>query len=63
MTFNRLVVDRSLYPPFVVMVGYVRAKASVHPCISDVAIMHDVVKGGVFDFIGHNTQEELDGVV
>ena len=34
------------------MVGFVRAKASVCTHISDVVVMYEVVKGGVFTFIG-----------
>ena len=34
------------------MVGCVRAEASVIPLILDDVVMHVVVKGGVFEFIG-----------
>ena len=44
--------DHSLSSPFSIMVGFVSDKASVHPRISDDVVMHVVVKGGVFEFIG-----------
>ena len=33
------------------MVGFVRAKESVHPHILDDSVMHGLFKGGVFGFI------------
>ena len=46
----RLMFHNLFFSPFVV--GFVRAKASVRPHILDVVVMYDVVKGGVFEFIG-----------
>ena len=43
--------DHLLFSPFVD--GIVRAKAYVCPRIFDVVLMRVVVKGGVFEFIGH----------
>ena len=39
------------FTPFSVMVRCVRAKASVHPRISDDVVIYVKVKGGVFDSI------------
>ena len=47
-----LMFDNYLFYPFAVMVGFLRAKASVFPRIFDDAVMHEVVKGCVFEFIG-----------
>ena len=44
--------DHFLFDPFVVTVGFVRAKASFHPCISDSIVINVEVKGVVFYFIG-----------
>ena len=52
MTLDGLTFDNLLFPPFTFMVGFVRAKASVHPLISDDVVMHVVVKGDEFEFIG-----------
>ena len=52
MTLDGLIFDHLLFYPFLVTVGFVRAKASVRPHIIDGALMHKVVKGGVFEFIG-----------
>ena len=41
-----------IFPPFVVMVVSVRSKASVRPRIFDDVVILEVVKGGVFSFIG-----------
>ena len=38
--------------PFAVMVIFVSSKAYVRPRMSDDVVMHVVVKGGVFEFIG-----------
>ena len=53
MTLDGLVFDNSFFSPFLVTVGFVRAKVSVLPHISDDVVMHEVVKWGVFEFIGH----------
>ena len=45
-----IMFDNSLFWPFVY--GFVRSKASVRPNIFDVVLLHEVVKGGVFEFIG-----------
>ena len=45
--------DHLSFYPFAVTVGFVRAKTSVRPRISDDVIMHEVVEGGVFEFLGH----------
>ena len=42
----------SLFSTFLLTVGFSRAKASVFPCIFDYVLMNEVVKGGVFEFIG-----------
>ena len=44
--------DHLLFYIFAVMVGFVRAKASICPCIFDDVVIHEVVKGGVFELIG-----------
>ena len=41
-----------LFSPFVVTVGYVRAKSSVRPHTSNDVVMHEVFKWNVFYFIG-----------
>ena len=43
---DRIMFDNLFFSPFVV--GFVRAKASISPHISDVVVMHVVVKVGVF---------------
>ena len=48
MALDGLMFDTSLFSSFSVMVVFVRAKASVRPQISDVVVIHVVVKGGVF---------------
>ena len=53
MTIYGLVFGHLVFPPFLVMVRYVRDKASVRPRISYDVIMYVVIKGGVFEFIGH----------
>ena len=45
--------DNSLFYAFAVTVAFLRAKAPVSPHILDVVIMIVVVKGDVFEFIGH----------
>ena len=51
VTLYRLVFENLFLSPFVD--GIVRAFASVRPFIFDVVIMSVVVKGGVFEVIGH----------
>ena len=51
MTLDGLMFDHFLLYSFVD--GIVRSKASVYPRIFDVVVMSVVVKGGVFEFIGH----------
>ena len=53
MTLDRIMFDHVRSLPFAVTVGCVRYKASVCPHILDGVVMHVVVKGGVFTFIGH----------
>ena len=52
MTLDGIMFDTLLFSSFSVIVEFVRAKASVRPQISDVVVIHVVVKGGVFEFIG-----------
>ena len=52
-----LMFDHMSYLPFTFTVGCVRAKASLHPHISDDIVMHVVVKGKVFEFIGRGIME------
>ena len=49
---DRLMFDNLRFPPFAVMVGCVRAKASVRPSILHDVVMNELFNGGVFDFIG-----------
>ena len=42
--------DHLRFSPFAITVGSVRAKASVRPCISDDVVIHEVVKGDIFEF-------------
>ena len=53
MMVDGLMFDRMISLPFAVKVRCMRAKASVRPHILDDVVMHVVVKGGVFEFIGH----------
>ena len=46
-----LMFDNLIFSPFVVR--FVRSKVPVLPRISDVVVMHEVVKGGICDFIIH----------
>ena len=52
MTLDGLMFDNLLFSPFAVMVGSLRDKAYGIPHIFDDVVMHEVVKGGVFNFIG-----------
>ena len=52
MTLDGLMFDNLLFYPFVVTVKFVRAKDSVLPCIFDDVVIHEVVKGDVFEFVG-----------
>ena len=52
MTLDGLMFDHVRSSPVLVMELCVRVKASVCPRISDDVVMHVVVKGGVFEFIG-----------
>ena len=52
MALDRLMFDNLVFSAFVVMVGCVGSKASVRLLILDDVVMHEVVKGGVFEFIG-----------
>ena len=48
--------------PFLVTVGFERAKASVCPRISDDVVIHVVVKGDIFGIIGRGRHRwELPG--
>ena len=44
----RLMYDHLSFYIFAVVVGFLRAKASVCPCIFDDVVIYEVVKGGVF---------------
>ena len=37
--------------PFLVIVGCVRSKNSVRPCLYDEVVMHVISEGGVFEFL------------
>ena len=52
MTLDGIMFDKFFFSPFVIRVAFVMAKASVHPNMIDNVIMHEVVKGDVFEFIG-----------
>ena len=52
MMVDGLMFDRMISLPFAVKVRCMRAKASVRPHILDDVVMHVVVKGGAFEFIG-----------
>ena len=41
-----------LFSPFLVTVGFVRSTESVRPRISDDVVIHVLVKGDIFYFIG-----------
>ena len=56
MTLDGLIFDHSTFSPFVV--EFLRAKASVRPHISDVVLMHELVKGNVFEFIGRKLMKK-----
>ena len=47
-----LMFDNLFFYPFVVIVLFVKAKASICPQIFDDIVKHEVVKGDVFEFIG-----------
>ena len=47
-----LMYDYMRLPPFTVTVGCVRANAYFLPHISDDIVMHILIKGGAFEFIG-----------
>ena len=47
-----MMFDIVIYLPFAVTVVCVSSKAFVHPQISYDVVIHSVVKGGVFEFIG-----------
>ena len=51
MTLYMFVFDHMNFPPCTVMVGCVRAKASLPPRVSDDVVIHIVVQGGVLDLI------------
>ena len=44
--------DNSFFSPFTDTVGFMRAKAYVRLHISGVFVMHVLIKGDVFEFIG-----------
>ena len=52
MTLDGIMFDKFFFSPFVIRVAFVMAKASVHPNMIDNVIMHEVVKGDVFEYIG-----------
>ena len=49
---DSLMFDKFLSSLFVVVVVFVSAKASICSHIFDGVVMHEIVKGGVFEFIG-----------
>ena len=49
MKLDGIMFDHSIFSPFVV--GFVRAEAFFRPHISDMVVMHVLVKGEIFDFI------------
>ena len=51
MKLDRLMFDNLFYP-FTVTVRCVRSKVSVWPRIFDDIVMHEVVKGDIFEFAG-----------
>ena len=58
-----IMFDYFFLSPFMVTVGCVRAKAFVRPHILDDVTMHEVVKGGVFYFIGMFMHKVTYGVL
>ena len=52
MTLYGILFDHLIFSPFAVMVGCVRDNVYVLPCVFDDAVMHEAVKGIIFDFIG-----------
>ena len=57
MELDRIMFDCVRYFPFKVTVRCVRDKASIRPHISYDFVMHVVVKGDVFELIGHGLTE------
>ena len=53
VTIDGIMFDNSFSSPFVLTVGFLRAKASVLPFIFDDVVMHEAFKGNIFEFIGH----------
>ena len=51
MTLDGIMFDNFFFSSFVVMVGCVISKASFRRCIFDDAVMSEVFKGDVFEFI------------
>ena len=51
MTLDGLMFYDLFSSPFVV--GFARAKTSICPHIFDVFVMNELVKGELFEFIGH----------
>ena len=51
MTLERIMFDHLRFTPFAVTIGHVRAKVYVCTCISDDVVIHEVVKGDVFEII------------
>ena len=49
-----IMFDHFLFSPFSITVGFVRAKVSVRPHIFDGVVILEVVRGGVFEFIGES---------
>ena len=52
VTLDGLMFDIFFCSLFLVTVGFVRTKVYVRPHIFDDVVMHEVVKGGIFKFIG-----------
>ena len=53
MELDGLIFDNSFFNPFVISVGFVSSEAFFLLQILDDVEMHEVVKLGLFEFIGH----------
>ena len=53
VALNGLMFDYFLFSPFMVTIGFLRSKASIHPHIYDDVVIHVLVKEDVSEFIGH----------
>ena len=52
MALEGIIFDHLFFSLYASTVGFVRDKASVQPHTSDDVVMHEVVKGDAFEFIG-----------